>query len=177
MSNRKKVKDKDRRSKIYRGDYDGLSRDQHLDVESALKDAEIALGKVRSEERKLLAIPPHMRDGKIMPLMMALNSAEVNMVVMFRLITVMHEFINQPGIGSKWSYEETERAVEWKAEGKSLEWIALKLDRTVQAVAARITQAVGIQQTEVHIKGIIDGRLENEHADGMFEGTLRKARS
>lgn len=76
--------------------------------------------------------------------------------------------------GRKWTEAETEAVVLRRAEGESLESIALDAGRSVQAVANRITMAVGIKQLEVQINGMIDGDLQGEHAEGMFQGTLRK---
>ena len=77
--------------------------------------------------------------------------------------------------GHRWSYDETERAVNMRAEGKSVDEIAYALGRSSLSVSNRISQAVGIRQMEVKIKGLINGDLEGEHAAGVFEGTLRRS--
>lgn len=91
------------------------------------------------------------------------------------IIQALLEYLDAPANdGERWTDEETERAVDMRADGRSIEDIAITLDRSAQAVANRISQAVGIRQIEVRIKGLIDGDLSGEHTTGMFDGVLRK---
>lgn len=99
---------------------------------------------------------------------------EMAHIYMIEVLNAIMAFIDQPGVGSPWTEAETEKAVMMKANGVSLEDIALRLDRTVQAVANRITMAVGIKQTMVRLNGYLEGRLEGELAEGHFQGVMHR---
>jgi len=145
-----------------------------LDLADAGSDMDRALGVFRKKKHKATS-----RD--LIPVLEAVQTYRLKThVIVYYLgdsVIDLFKFIRQEydDDRKRWSDREVEVAVGMRADGCSIESIALRLERSTQSVATKISQVVGIQQLEVTIKGFIDGDLDGHHEEGQFTGTLRKA--
>lgn len=77
----------------------------------------------------------------------------------------------QPNRNKPWDDEEDEFLVGYRAEGKSLEWIADALGRTVAGCATRLSTLVGIPRGDL-VEKYISGQLDGSEVAGIFVGKM-----
>lgn len=77
--------------------------------------------------------------------------------------------------GQQWTPDEDEYIVEHRARGDSVDAISVKVFRTSQAVAARLTKLVGKTMDPKRVEGFLRGYLDEVgDIEGMFLGTVSK---
>lgn len=82
--------------------------------------------------------------------------------------------LNKNNANKRWSDAEVDQIVEWRAKGYAIEAIAVASGRTTQAIATKLSSAVGIARTEKVIRGMFVGTLNEEEIQGMIDGIVKK---
>lgn len=75
--------------------------------------------------------------------------------------------------GKPWTANEDHLLVEERADGRSIQHIAMNLERSPMAVMTRLSTLVGISRTTL-MERYIDGKLDGEEVRGVFQGEIRK---